>query len=334
MALRIAIVGMGERGRHWANEVQRSQAWELGACADVDDGALHAAASTVGLSDEICFPSLAEALDVRPCDAVLVATTSDEHAKPCEEALSRGLGVLVEKPFVPDLAVACGLVDLAERRDIPLLVGQNLRYTRGHRTVRRLVREGALGRIRMVIAQSYRNLGHAPARRVTVAPFVLWEHAVHHLDALRYTLGELSGVMAKSFGDSRPGSSLQAMLAFEGGAHGLYSVTFESSGHEYFERGKEYYERVVGDRATLHMIHRWLVLCPRGKLPRIVRRGARPMTEEAILLGQLERALRHGEEPDASGRDNLRTIAALEACARSMEEGSWVDPRELLAAHA
>lgn len=332
MALRIAIAGMGDRGRHWAREIQGSPAWEVAACADVDDRALDLATSSLGLGDEICFPSLGEALDARPCDAALVATTADQHAKPCEEALSRGVGTLVEKPFVPDLAAAVALVELAEQRGVPLVVGHNLRYTRGHRTARRLVREGALGRVRMVICQSYRVPELRP-RRVHVAPYTLWEHTVHHLDVLRHSIGELSGVTAESFGDAEPGYSLHAMLAFEGGARGLYSATYESSGHEFFERGQEFYERIVGDRATLHVFHRWLVLCPRGKLPRIVRRGPRPVTEEGILLRQLERALRHGDEPEAGGRENLGTIAALEACARSMKERRWVDPRELLAAH-
>ena len=51
-----------------------------------------------------------------------------------------------------------------------------------------------------------------------------------------------------------------------------------------------------------------------------------------ILIDQLEHAIRTGEQPEAGGRDNLRTIAAVEACARSAEQGSWVDPRELVAA--
>src|SRR4051794_25412239 len=336
MALRIAIAGMGERGRQWAREVVGSPERQLVACADVDDRALEAAASELGISDESCFGSLAEALDARSCDMVVVATTSNAHVGPCEDALSRGVGALVEKPFAPSLADASALVELAGQRGVPLLVGQNYRYTRAQRTVRRLLGQGALGRVRMVVCQTYRVPEIQP-KRVPLAPVALWEHAVHYLDALRHSVGDLSGVMAESFGGSEsgtpPGSSLHAMLTFEGGARGLYSATYESSGHEYFERGQEFYERVVGDRATLHVLQRWLVLCPRGKLPRIVRRGPRPVTEDGLLIGQFERALRNGEEPDASGRDNLRTVAALEACARSSEERRWVDPRELLASH-
>lgn len=336
MALRIAIAGMGDRGRQWAREVQGSPERELVACADVDGRALEAAASELGLSDETCFESLAQALDARPCDLAVVATTANDHTGPCEDALSRGVGALVEKPFAPSLAAATALVELAEQRGVPLVVGQNYRYTRAQRTVRRLLRQGALGRVRIVVCQTYRVPDLVP-KRVAVPPLALWEHAVHYLDALRHSVGEFTGIMAESFGGSEPGtppgSSLHLMLAFEGGARGLYSATYESSGHEYFERGQEFYERVVGDRATLHVIQRWLVLCARGKLPRIVRRGPRPVTEDALLIDQFDRAVRHGEEPDASGRDNLRTVAALEACARSAEERRWVDPRELLAAH-
>jgi predicted dehydrogenase len=332
MALRIAIAGMGGRGRHWAREVLRSPDWELVACADVDEHALDSAAASLGLPREACFRGLGEALDAGRCDAAVVATTSSDHVGPCEEALSRGVGVLVEKPFAPSLGAAASLVELAARSDVPLVVGQNLRYTRAQRTVRRVIREGRLGDVRMVICQSYRVPELRPSR-VAVPPLVLWEHSVHHLDALRHSIGELTGVFAQCFGASEPGSSLHAMFAFEGGARGLYCATYESSGHQFFERGQEFYERVVGDRATLHVFQRWLVVCAQGRLPRVVRRGARPLTEEAVLLGQLERALRDGEEPDASGRDNLRTIAAVEACARSAAEGCWVDPREMLAAH-
>jgi predicted dehydrogenase len=142
---------------------------------------------------------------------------------------------------------------------------------------------------------------------------VVWGVAVHHVDALPYVLGrEITGVAALTF--SRPwtalpgGASVQALLAFADDARGVYSAAHESSGHEFFEGGQEFYQRYVGEHATPHVFHRWLVLCPRGRLPRLVRRGRRTTTEERVLLRQLERALLHGEEPDANGRDNLATV--------------------------
>jgi predicted dehydrogenase len=163
---------------------------------------------------------------------------------------------------------------------------------------------------------------------------VLWEIAVHHVDALRYMLGqEVVQVLAESFAlpwSARPsGPSVQVLLAFEAGPRVSYSATFDSRGHEFFEHGNQFHMRIVGERGTLHVWQRWIVLCLHGRLPRLVRRGPRPHSEEVILLGQLERALVAGEEPECSGRDNLNTLAVLEACARSAAEQRWVTPKEL-----
>jgi predicted dehydrogenase len=228
------------------------------------------------------------------------------------------------------------LVATAKGQGVPLVVGQNLRYTRAHRTVARLVGDGALGPIRLVAARH-----HRPAPTTSVVSngghTALWELAVHHLDVLRHSVGELTGVMAESFdgGGEAPaiGRSVHALLAFENGAHGHYLASYQSTGLEFFERGQQYYERIVGERATLHVLQRWLVLCERGKRPRLVRRGPRATTEEAVLLRQLERGLLYEEPPDSSGEDNLGTVAILEACARSASEGRWVNPQEILAAH-
>jgi predicted dehydrogenase len=123
---------------------------------------------------------------------------------------------------------------------------------------------------------------------------------------------------------------MHALLTLEGGVNAAYTSSYESSGHEFFEGGQEYYERLIGDRATLHVLHRWLVLCERGKRPRIVRRGPRHQTEDAQLLDQLRDAILHGGQPDSGGRDNLATVAMAEACARSAEEDRWLNPQDLL----
>ena len=109
-----------------------------------------------------------------------------------------------------------------------------------------------------------------------------------------------------------------------------YSATYESSGHQFFERGQEFYTRFVGARATLHVFQRWLILCANGKLPRVIRRGPRKVTEEQLLLQQFERALLHGETAEVCGRDNLQTMAVVEACLRSAAGQTWINPQELL----
>jgi predicted dehydrogenase len=326
---------MGVRGRDWVREIQADTGYELAACVDPDAGALRSAAERFRIPPDRCFAELEEALDRTVCEAVIVATSPDCHVQPCETALRRGLPLMVEKPFTTRLGEAVRLVELAEEKGAPLLVAQNYRYMRSFRTVRRLVADGALGRVRMIVCHYYRVPHRMAPSLVRLSDSALWGVGIHHLDALRYILGQkVSSVSADSFTSSSgtlpPGGSLSATLSFEDGTRALYTATYESSGHEYFEGGQEFYARFVGERATLHVLYRWLVLCERGRLPRIVRRGRRETTEERILLRQLEGALVSGEVPETSGRDNLQTMATAEACILSAAERRWVNPQELL----
>jgi predicted dehydrogenase len=267
--------------------------------------------------------------------AIVVANPAESHFQTCERALLRGLAVLVEKPFTVSLSDANRLVLLAESNASPLLVAQNYRYMRSFRTVRRVIQEGILGQIGMVICQYYRVHHEMSLSLAGLSQSVLWGIGIHHLDALRYILGEeVSGVMSDNFTQPRTrlpqGASMRAMLSFANGTRALYSATYESSGHQFFENGQEFYARFVGELGTLHVFQRWLWFCGNGKLPRFIRRGPRNVTEEQILLGQLERAVSADETPVSSGRDNLQTMAIAEACVRSAVEGQWINPRELL----
>lgn len=335
MAIRIAVVGMGCRGRDWVREAQAAPEFELVACVDVDSTVLQHVAAQFGIASEQCFTRLEDVLDSGTCDAVIIATPADCHATTCEAALARRLAVLIEKPFTLQLSDAHRLVSLAEANNTPLLVAQNYRYLRSFRTVKRLIDQGVLGKVAMVVCHYYRPFHTMAASLARLSHSVLWGVSVHHLDALRYVLGtEVTAVAADSFtapwGQLPRGASLQLMLSMADQTRVSYSATYESTGHTLFEGGQEFYARFIGERATLHVFQRWLILWEHGKLPRLVRRGPRKKTEERILLDQFERTVVHGEAPEVSGRDNLQTVAVLEACVRSAVEGRSINPQELL----
>jgi predicted dehydrogenase len=336
MALRVIVAGVGIRGRDWVRELKAAPAFDLAACVDPDEDALRQTSTMHALSPAQCFPRLEDALAAVPADAVIVATSADCHTEACETALTNGRAVLVEKPFTTNLDDAVRLVHLAEEKARPLLVAQNYRYMRAFRTARRLIQDGALGRVGLVTLQYYCVPHEMVASLARLPHSVLWGMGVHHLDALRYVLNQkVTGVSADSFtlpwGESPEGASMRVMLSMEEGTRAFYSATYESSGHEFFERGQEFYARFTGERATLHVFHRWLVLCERNRWPRFIRRGRREMSEEQVLLGQLESALHDSAcEQEASGRDNLQTMAVVEAFIRAATEGRWINPQELL----
>jgi predicted dehydrogenase len=335
MTVRVGVVGIGRRGQEWVRVVRGTSGFDLAACVDLDEAALRHAGNGLGIPADRCHQHLEAALDAARPDALIVATPLDRHVDPCRTALERGLAVLVEKPFATSLREARQLQALAEQRRVPLLVVQNYRYTRMPRAVRRLVAEGVLGRVGMVTCESYKGRDPVSASVRAHRNGLIWETAVHHLDALRYVLGqEAVRVMAHSFSvpwsPEQPGASLQVLLDFDGGSQASYCASYYTVGNELFERGNRFYLRMHGEHGTLSVWQRWAFLSLRGRAPRLVRRGRREVSEEVTLLRQLERALRSGEEPECNGRDNLGTVAVLEACARSAAEGRWVDPRELL----
>jgi predicted dehydrogenase len=338
MAIRIAVAGVGARGQEWIREVKAAPAFELAACVDVDPAALRTVSARFGVSADQCFTDLAKALDTSGSQAVIVATPPDCHATTCEAALNRKLAVLVEKPFTLWLTDAMRLVSLADATKTPLLVAQNYRYLRSFRTVKRLIDEGSLGRIGIVVCHYYRPFHTMPDSLAKLTNSVLWGMSVHHLDAIQYVLGShVTSVNAESFtlpwGHLPRGASLQLMLEMENDTRVSYSATYESTGHALFEGGQEFYARFIGERGTLHVFQRWIIFWENGKLPRLVRRGPRKKSEEQVLLDQLERALIHGEPPEVSGRDNLQTVATLEACVRSAAEQRRVNPQELFVEH-
>jgi scyllo-inositol 2-dehydrogenase (NADP+) len=80
-------------------------------------------------------------------DLVVVATPNRTHAPLVLAAMDAGLPVVVDKPMAVDAAEGQALVDRARARGLLLTVFQNRRWDGDLLTVRRLLDEGALGRV-------------------------------------------------------------------------------------------------------------------------------------------------------------------------------------------
>src|SRR5579864_933799 len=93
---------------------------------------------------------LATSIDAVPhkLDGVINATPSHLHHATTRALLERGLGVLVEKPLAETAADAQELVELAARRQLPLMVNNLRRLYPSFGRIGEHLRNGDLGSLR------------------------------------------------------------------------------------------------------------------------------------------------------------------------------------------
>lgn len=100
--------------------------------------------------------------DVRP-DAVVVCGPFERHASMCVEALDRGIHVYTEKPAALSIAELEQLRRAVDRNPGVRLVGMMQgRYMPGFYTAWQLVRDGAIGDVRLFNARKSYKLGKRP----------------------------------------------------------------------------------------------------------------------------------------------------------------------------
>ncbi len=85
--------------------------------------------------------------DAGAYDLVVIASPNRTHVPLAQAALTAGLATVVDKPLAATAAEALALCGLAESRGTLLTVYQNRRWDGDFLTARRLVEEGALGRV-------------------------------------------------------------------------------------------------------------------------------------------------------------------------------------------
>ncbi len=145
LRLRVGVVGYGDAGRGIHARLLREAGHVVTDVVTRDPGRAAAAAEDwpgVRVHDDVAGLVGAPGLDV-----VVVASPTGRHVEHALAALEAGLATVVDKPLALDRAGAQRLVDAAEARAGRLTVFQNRRWDDEQRTLRRLLAEGALGRV-------------------------------------------------------------------------------------------------------------------------------------------------------------------------------------------
>jgi predicted dehydrogenase len=332
--VRFALAGCGRISERHVRAIAAADA-ELVAVCDPVEARARATAAAAGVP---CFPSLAELVSAAPrLDVVCVLTPSGDHADRTIEALAAGCHVLVEKPMALTVVDGERMIQAADAAGRRLFVVQQNRFNRPVVEARRLYEAGAFGRlvmgtvrVRWCRTQAYYDLDAWRGTRRWDGG-VLANQANHHVDLLRWFLGEPTRVYAvgrTALAAIETPDTAAAVVEFKGGAIGIIEATtatrprdLEGSLSLLGERGSVVIGGFAVSQATAWQFE--------GEVHDRVIEAGPPATDvygsgHRQVVAEVCEAVRTGRPTSFEGREGLETVRLVEALDRSIATGSPV----------
>lgn len=335
--MRLLQVGLGGWGLDWARRVLAgNDEVEVVGLVDVDPKALERARAILPVPEKRCYASVEPALDAVAADAMLITAALPAHAPAARAALEAGLDVLTEKPFATTLAEAREVAELAEVRGRTLMVSQNYRFFPAVRAVAELVRSGDLGAVGGVEIDFRRRSVYSPERgrahRAYEQP-LLSDMSIHHFDLLRLILGgearEIScHAWNPPWSDFDGPAAAFATILFDGGVPVSYRGTWLSEGEPTPWSGEWRMEMERGEvrwtsRGEQNQAGR-VTVSGHGQTPRDLELDTSIRMDRHGSLHEFVSAVSEGRRPESSGRENLGTVALMEAAVASAISGGAI----------
>ena len=177
---RVAVVGCGYWGQNLVRNFHR-----LGALTVVCDATDSGRAKALALAPEVeVVKDIGGVLSRKDIDAVVLATPAETHCGLTLQALAAGKDVLVEKPMAMDCRQGREMRDLAAHTGRILMVGHLLEFHPAVLELKRLIEEGALGRVNYIYSNRL-NFG-----KIRTEENALWSFAPHDIAVILRLVGE------------------------------------------------------------------------------------------------------------------------------------------------
>lgn len=338
--MRIALVGAGNIAARYAEAIVREPALELAGATDTVPAR---AEELVREHGGVAYPSLEALLADDGVDTVVNLTVPQAHAEVTAAALEAGKHVHSEKPLALRHGDAVALVELAARRGVRLASAPATLLGEAQQTAWKLVREGAIGRVRAVYAEAnwdrLERWHPDPRSLYAVGPLV--DVGIYPLAILTAMLGPVRRAQAyattlepeRTLLDGTPftpgaADFVVAVLEHEDGVVTRLTASFYVGPCR--QRGIELH----GDTGSLH-VPTWaeansrVFLQQRGgeyeQLPLV--REPFPGIDWGRALADLAEAIATGRPHRAGAEHAAHVVEVLEAAHSSIAAGAAVDVR-------
>jgi predicted dehydrogenase len=181
-AVRIGVIGYGHWGPNIVRNLHGIETCEVAAVCDKDPAALRRVSRlypSVSLTTDA-----AEIVSAPDIDAVAVVTPAWTHFDLAKAALLNGKHVFIEKPVTSTSQQAEELIELADRKNLRIMVDHTFLFCGAVRKIRELIDAGTLG-----------SLYYFDSTRVNLGLFqhdisVIWDLAPHDFSIMDHVIEE------------------------------------------------------------------------------------------------------------------------------------------------
>ena len=312
--LRLALLGGGPSS--WIGRMHQTAAeldgyWcVIGGVFSSDPARSRQAGTALGFDPGRSYGTLADLIAAEKSredgvDAVAIMTPNDTHYPCAAAALDAGLDVLCDKPVTHDFAQACDLVARTRKQARLFAIAHGYSAYPMTRYARELVREGALGALRLVQVEYIQS---GLATRIEDAPqnnrlrwildprrsglaLVMSAIGCHAQHLACFAAGRNVARVCADVRAMLPGRQVidyvSALFELEGGARGTFTVTQAAAGGE-----NDIRLRIYGDKGLLDWSHRepsYLKLALQGEPVRVIGRGDPFLSPAIIAAGRAPR---------------------------------------------
>jgi len=204
---RVAVIGFGFMGIVHSQNILKCEGLELAAIIEKDvDSVAQKVNDPVGnfstgdtdvdaIKNIPVYSSIELCLENEQLDAVHVCVHTDLHYLMVKEALSNGLHVLVEKPFVLDIQQGEELIRLAKERNLILMVAHVVRFMSPYKKLVEIIESKDYGTMNFLSLTRFSGLPvwgqwKEKQKDFGISGGALLDLVIHDIDFAVFVLGE------------------------------------------------------------------------------------------------------------------------------------------------
>lgn len=197
--IKVAVIGLGNMGKHHARNYSLIPEVELVAVCDLREDLANTIAKKFGCK---AYNDYKEMLEKESIQAVSIAVPTTHHKEVALYCIDKNIDVMIEKPIASTISDAEEIIARAKEKNVMLQIGHLERFNPAVQKLKEVISNGKLGEITSIIA---RRVGAVPVQ--IRDSNVVVDLAVHDIDVINYLYegfpDEIKGNVGKAIIEKR-----------------------------------------------------------------------------------------------------------------------------------